>query len=109
MFMCWHDDQNRTCRVDAMVAALAPALQERFGIQAPPSIVELDSSTDTKFSRHLIVHNVVFRDTRHCGAFVKYFAEVGTSHSVCARKVGTCNSRGAMCTGAAARRHLPVC
>lgn len=64
-------------RVDELVTALGPALKSRFGVllYAAPSVVELDSSTDVKFSRHLIVHNVVFKDTRHAGAFVKYFAE----------------------------------
>ena len=37
-------------------------------------VLELDSCTSAKFSRHLIVPNAVFRDTRHAGAFVRALA-----------------------------------
>lgn len=69
--------QRGNTYVDGMVDALYPALQQRFGslIKGPPQIMELDSCTDVKFSRHLIVPNVVFKDTRNAGSFVKYFAE----------------------------------
>lgn len=64
-------------RVDKMVAALHPALQERFGdqIKKQPQIVELNSCTDVKFSRHckipqisefVIGTDVKFSRSRHC-------------------------------------------
>ena len=36
-------------------------------------VVELDSSSGVKFSRHLIVPNVAFRNNMHAGAFVRRF------------------------------------
>eukprot|EP00658_Telonema_sp_P-2_P042648 TRINITY_DN3063_c0_g1_i1.p1 TRINITY_DN3063_c0_g1~~TRINITY_DN3063_c0_g1_i1.p1 ORF type:complete len:471 (+),score=105.01 TRINITY_DN3063_c0_g1_i1:138-1550(+) len=37
--------------------------------------VELDSSTSTKFSRHLTMPEVVFRDNRHMGRFMQAWAD----------------------------------
>eukprot|EP00960_Hanusia_phi_P038679 753542-Hanusia_phi.AAC.3 len=39
-------------------------------------VLELDSCTDVKFSRHLIVANVAFKDNAHAGAFVRHFVEL---------------------------------
>ncbi|KAJ3037510.1 hypothetical protein HDV00_001623 [Rhizophlyctis rosea] len=49
-------------------------LQIQYNIQCGVNdIVDLESSTTEKFSRHLIVHtpNAVFKDNAHVGAFVK--------------------------------------
>eukprot|EP01125_Pyxidicula_operculata_P000045 TRINITY_DN1005_c1_g3_i2.p1 TRINITY_DN1005_c1_g3~~TRINITY_DN1005_c1_g3_i2.p1 ORF type:complete len:530 (-),score=143.53 TRINITY_DN1005_c1_g3_i2:21-1610(-) len=39
-------------------------------------IIELDSSSDKKFSRHLIFKKIVFLDNSHCGEFVNDLASV---------------------------------
>eukprot|EP00961_Rhodomonas_salina_P080822 1087053-Rhodomonas_salina.1 len=59
-----------------MLTALDPALRERFKgkYKGDLQVLELDSSTHVKFSRHLIVPNVVFLDNNHAGAFVKHLA-----------------------------------
>lgn len=44
----------------------------------PLDIIDLDSSTDLKFSRHLIVHlpkGELFQNAMECGVFVKHFVE----------------------------------
>lgn len=63
-------------RVDSLLALLDPALRRRCGdrFRGPAQVLELDSCTAVKFSRHLIVPNAVFRDTRHAGAFVRALA-----------------------------------
>ncbi|KAI8908968.1 hypothetical protein EDD86DRAFT_247250 [Gorgonomyces haynaldii] len=48
---------------------LANDYLDRFGVR--PRLVELDSTTSTKFSRHLIVHGIVFESNAHCGSYVQ--------------------------------------
>ena len=59
--------------------------QDRFGIELQKSwVVELDSSSATKFSRHVIIQipGAAFRSSFHVGAFVKDLCEVpgGAKH-----------------------------
>ena len=76
-----HDDANASlalgnARVDDLLSRLDAALRARYGdrYRGPAEVLELDSCTAAKFSRHLIVPNVVFRDTRHAGCFVRAIA-----------------------------------
>ncbi|EKX52915.1 hypothetical protein GUITHDRAFT_101365 [Guillardia theta CCMP2712] len=64
-------------RVDKMLEELQPALQARYKeFDKQIQVLELDSCTDVKFSRHLIVANVAFKDNSHAGAFVRHFVEL---------------------------------
>lgn len=59
--------------------------QDRFGIELQKSwVAELDSSSATKFSRHVIIQvpGAAFRSSFHVGAFVKGLCEVpgGAEH-----------------------------
>eukprot|EP00887_Chlorella_sp_A99_P007573 scaffold28.g7573.t1 len=59
--------------VDALLALLGEELQERFGLELQPDwVLELDSSTATKFSRHLIIRipGAAFATNAHAGALV---------------------------------------
>ena len=50
------------------------SVQERFDVQLEDSwIIELDSSTPAKFSRHLVIRvpSAAFQSNSHVGAFVK--------------------------------------
>ena len=52
--------------------------QERFDVQLEDSwIIELDSSTPAKFSRHLVIRvpDAAFQSNFHVGAFVKDLCE----------------------------------
>ena len=66
-------------RVDILLRALhvelAKEYPEQYAKVGPMQVVELDSSSPIKFSRHLIVPNVAFKDNIHAGAFVKRFVE----------------------------------
>ncbi|KRY37147.1 Coiled-coil domain-containing protein -like protein [Trichinella spiralis] len=61
--------------VQIFVSFLCERIHESFGIECTYScIVDLDASTEKKFSRHLIVHlpeNAVFEDNLSVGNFVK--------------------------------------
>ena len=57
---------------------MRPVMQERWDVQLEDSwIVELDSSTPAKFSRHLIIQipGAAFQSNFHVGAFVKGLCE----------------------------------
>ncbi|XP_028799436.1 DNA-directed primase/polymerase protein isoform X3 [Neltuma alba] len=59
--------------VDLLITVILEALNEKYFICGDPEwIVEMDSSTDEKFSRHLIMHipKTAFKDNSHAGAFV---------------------------------------
>ncbi|KAI9112899.1 hypothetical protein K1719_016013 [Acacia pycnantha] len=59
--------------VDLLISVILEALNEKYFICGDPEwIVELDSSTDEKFSRHLIIRipKTAFKDNSHAGAFV---------------------------------------
>jgi len=59
------------------ISELTIEIKNRFNITiSKTNIVDLDSSTNTKFSRHLIVHmptGELFADAVTCGIFVKRF------------------------------------
>jgi hypothetical protein len=63
--------------VDNLLSLLAGALPLRLGVALDRSrVVELDSTTAVKFSRHLIVHlpnGAAFHCATACGAFVHAF------------------------------------
>jgi len=59
--------------VDSLLADVAGALARHFEISLPPEcVLELDSSTPAKFSRHIIVRlpGAAFETNRDAGAFV---------------------------------------
>ncbi|XP_021892244.1 DNA-directed primase/polymerase protein isoform X4 [Carica papaya] len=59
--------------VDLLIAVTLEALLEKYSIEGNHDwVVELDSSTADKFSRHLIVRipETAFKDNSHTGAFV---------------------------------------
>ncbi|CAM9414027.1 unnamed protein product [Phaeothamnion confervicola] len=86
------------------IAAVAAKLRRDLGIElgtGASSIVDLDSSTDAKFSRHVILHmpdGRLFRDNVHVGRFVhQLVAElqtaadapaVGNGDDVCPANIG---------------------
>ncbi|KAK2366883.1 DNA primase [Trifolium repens] len=59
--------------VDLLISIVLEALHEKYEIYGDHDwIVELDSSTEDKFSRHLIIRipKAAFKDNSHAGAFV---------------------------------------
>ncbi|KAI5062827.1 hypothetical protein GOP47_0021374 [Adiantum capillus-veneris] len=59
--------------VDLLLSQIAEALHNIYSLEYDPSwTVELDSTTEEKFSRHVIIRvpNVAFKDNSHVGAFV---------------------------------------
>lgn len=59
--------------VDLLISVVFDVLLEKYSIMGDRDcIVELDSSTEEKFSRHLIFHleKTAFKDNSHVGAFV---------------------------------------
>ncbi|MCL7042985.1 hypothetical protein MKW94_021433, partial [Papaver nudicaule] len=66
-------DKNGEEMVDILIASTFDALYDKYSIQGNLDwIVELDSSTKEKFSRHLIIRipETAFKDNSHAGAFV---------------------------------------
>ncbi|KAL0304331.1 UNVERIFIED_CONTAM: DNA-directed primase/polymerase protein [Sesamum radiatum] len=66
-------DRNGDEMVDLLIVVIFDALLEKYSIQGTEDfIVELDSSTEGKFSRHLIIRlpKTAFKDNSHVGAFV---------------------------------------
>ncbi|KAL8049581.1 hypothetical protein ABFX02_06G028500 [Erythranthe guttata] len=65
--------KNEDEMVDLLINVIFDALMEKYSIQGTEDfIVELDSSTEEKFSRHLIIRlpKTAFKDNSHVGAFV---------------------------------------
>ncbi|ONM56966.1 DNA primases [Zea mays] len=59
--------------VDILIAVVFSALRDKYSIEGHEEwITELDSSTEEKFSRHLIIRipKIAFKDNSHVGAFV---------------------------------------
>lgn len=59
--------------VDLLISVILEALLEKYSIHGSEEwVVELDSSTEEKFSRHLIIRipKAAFKDNSHVGAFV---------------------------------------
>lgn len=60
--------------ITSLLALTAQALQEQHNVSfESEDVVELDSSTEAKFSRHLIIHlpGAAFSDSVECGLFVR--------------------------------------
>ncbi|CAI8593719.1 unnamed protein product [Vicia faba] len=65
--------KNGDDMVDLLISVVLEALHEKYEIHGERDwIVELDSSTEDKFSRHLILRipKAAFKDNSHAGAFV---------------------------------------
>ncbi|VFQ67577.1 unnamed protein product [Cuscuta campestris] len=68
-----NEDKNGDEMVDLLVMAVFDTLLEKYSLEGSHDwIVELDSSTEDKFSRHLIIRipKAAFKDNSHVGAFV---------------------------------------
>ncbi|GMY07329.1 DNA-directed primase/polymerase protein [Fagus crenata] len=66
-------ENNGDEMVDLLISVILEALHDKYSIQGNLKwIVELDSSTEEKFSRHLIIRipKTAFKDNLHAGAFV---------------------------------------
>ncbi|KAK7380402.1 hypothetical protein VNO78_32912 [Psophocarpus tetragonolobus] len=66
-------EKNGEEMVDLLISVILEALYEKYAIQGDHDwVVELDSSTEEKFSRHIIIRipNAAFKDNSHAGAFV---------------------------------------
>ncbi|PRQ45963.1 hypothetical protein RchiOBHm_Chr3g0497461 [Rosa chinensis] len=66
-------NRNGDEMVDLLISVVFEALLEKYSIQGNMEwILELDSSTEVKFSRHLIIRiqKTAFKDNSHVGAFV---------------------------------------
>ena len=63
--------------VDALLSLLAESMPRRLGVSLDAcTVVELDSSSASKFSRHLVVHapgGAAFASAVACGGFVRAF------------------------------------
>ncbi|GJT34500.1 RNA-directed DNA polymerase, eukaryota [Tanacetum coccineum] len=69
-------EKNGDEMVDLLITIIFECLLEKYSIQGDTNwIVELDSSTKDKFSRHLIIHllEMSFKDNRNVGVFVNQF------------------------------------
>ncbi|XP_038880469.1 DNA-directed primase/polymerase protein isoform X2 [Benincasa hispida] len=65
--------KNGDVMVDSLISVVLEALNEKYSIQGSFDwVLELDSSNEEKFSRHLIIRipKVAFKDNSHVGAFV---------------------------------------
>ncbi|WCJ36730.1 DNA-directed primase/polymerase protein [Euphorbia peplus] len=68
-----NQEKNGDQMVDLLISVIFEAFLEKYSIQGNDEwIVELDSSTAEKFSRHLIfrIPGTAFKDNSHAGAFV---------------------------------------
>ncbi|KAL5746421.1 hypothetical protein ACOSP7_027567 [Xanthoceras sorbifolium] len=66
-------EKNGEEMVDLLISVTLEALHDKYCIEGNEDwVVELDSSTEDKFSRHLIIHipKTAFKDNSHAGAFV---------------------------------------
>jgi hypothetical protein len=70
-------DEKGEMLLEEFIAELSVEVQQRLSLPITrTNIVDLDSSTDKKFSRHLIVHlpqGKLFKNSVSCGHFVKRF------------------------------------
>lgn len=87
---------NGNKMTDNLLAAIDAAAEQQFGIQLgtcdAENVTELDSTTDVKWSRHLIVRmpGAAFATAKDCGAFVSSVLEsTGSSFIVCQKGGGT--------------------
>ncbi|KHJ46087.1 herpesviridae UL52/UL70 DNA primase [Trichuris suis] len=74
-YFCTNPDMNGELCVKSFVAYFREKASELLGIEiSTDCILDLDSTTEEKFSRHLIVHlpnGTVFKDNKEAGNFVK--------------------------------------
>jgi len=60
---------------ELLVSELRTFLQHHLNVTGPVRVVELDSSTAKKFSKHCVfkIEGCYFRNNYHCGAFMRQF------------------------------------
>lgn len=74
-------DRDGQAAVDAVLCMLRQVLQQRFNVQLEDQgILELDSSTEKKFSRHLIVRlpGAAFASNIHAGVLIQNICKLAT-------------------------------
>ena len=65
--------KNADEMVDILISITFKLLNDKYKIQGNQDwVLELDSSTEEKFSRHVIIHipNIAFKDNSHVGTFI---------------------------------------
>ncbi|XP_061767934.1 DNA-directed primase/polymerase protein isoform X2 [Nerophis ophidion] len=65
--------------VSLLIQYVCKKFEDIYGIEcSAENVLSLDSSTDDKFSRHLIfnLHNAVFKDNTHVGAFIHAILQI---------------------------------
>uniref|UniRef100_A0A175YGW7 DNA-directed primase/polymerase protein n=1 Tax=Daucus carota subsp. sativus TaxID=79200 RepID=A0A175YGW7_DAUCS len=68
-----NSNSNGEEMVDILLSLVFDSINEKYSIEGDKEcVVELDSSTEEKFSRHKIIcfPNTAFKNNRHAGAFV---------------------------------------
>lgn len=89
--------RDGTLAVDAMLTVLRDVLRERFDLNMEDSwILELDSTTPLKFSRHVIVRipGAAFADNSHVGVVVKQVCLRAWGHQVGLKESSVGNTCG---------------
>lgn len=73
-------EHNRNARpeemIDALIAAIAEICKLSSLSRTEGDVIELDSTRDKKFSRHLIFQNIAFHDNVQAGDFVRRAVEM---------------------------------
>ncbi|KAM9856849.1 DNA-directed primase/polymerase protein [Aulostomus maculatus] len=68
-----NEEADGSCMVSSLIQYVCRKLRDIYGLEcSTKNILNLDSSTEEKFSRHLIfnVQNAAFKDNTHVGAFI---------------------------------------
>ncbi|XP_055830768.1 uncharacterized protein LOC129899748 isoform X1 [Solanum dulcamara] len=79
-------DKNEDEMVDLLIQVIFDAVKEKYSLEGKDDwVVELDSSNEEKFSRHLIIRfpKAAFKDNSHAGAFVTEICSRISSISEC--------------------------
>nr|XP_018681352.1 PREDICTED: DNA-directed primase/polymerase protein isoform X5 [Musa acuminata subsp. malaccensis] len=87
-------DKNVDDMVDILMSVTFDILFDKYAIEANDGwIIELDSSTTKKFSRHVIIRipKVAFKDNSHVGAFVSETEQEVFMESLICRMDSDCN------------------
>ncbi|XP_054634809.1 DNA-directed primase/polymerase protein [Dunckerocampus dactyliophorus] len=102
----FHKPSNREADGKKMVSLwiqyVCKKLKDIYGIDcSAKNVLSLDSSTDDKFSRHLIfnLHNAAFKDNAHVGAFI---------HNILQTVLGATSGRSCLEGHNEAGTHAPV-
>ncbi|XP_062379393.1 DNA-directed primase/polymerase protein [Sardina pilchardus] len=93
----WNPGLNGETMVARLIQYVCKKLNEVYGLNCSSSdVLNLDSSTEDKFSRHLIflLPNATFRDNSHVGRFIHAILTPVKNSSHPAESPTTCTSEG---------------